>query len=1559
MENFLKNKRFFNIFLLIYLVAFLVLPQIILSDDFGNITLEEIEKYLQLPANKVEDLIYSLINLFYSEWMKGESSAFATVEENAVFNIMRNVARVQALNYLLIDVPIEVTGTIIKNAVEIVRLVSVQDISMVLDKFEKESVNQAVDYGISFLLQEEIRMTPGTIEFKYTTRKGETKVVVFQYVMIYKPVDMKRGEIVIRFYSPNYLEPPANKGSIGLIVGIYTELTHDLSPFIVDIQGIIENYEWVGEPSIKIEFPETVPDLGIKPLSLWEKYLLKPVETAIKEVEIIITKVTGESLNLVNIWDKIKSFFSEIKSFSPAALFQPSPTSSTPEELEEIKEGFTALEEEITKVESSEPEIEPNQEPEIKPKEKSIEEKLNMGEPLTLEEIQELLDDIVERIDILSQRIDGLVALSQPISEEIEEEEIIEEEEEEEVDQEEMRQKLCEKIPGSWPVKNRVIINEVAWMGNQNSANDEWMELKNINGNEVDLGGWQLLDKDGQIKIIFNDGYRISINEFLLLERTDDDSVLGVAADFIYSGGLNNTNEAIYLFDANCQLQDEVLANPDWPAGNSSSKRTMERKNDLTWQTSAELWGTPKRENSGGYYEYSGGGGSASPPVSTICSQENLTQSTYQPVIFNEIAWMGSASSSSDEWIELKNVSASTTSLNNWQLIGINTQNNENKIKIFFDGSNTINDFFLLERSDDDSVPGISADKIFSGSINDSGFILRLFNNECKLIDEVIATSTWPAGQKTPERRTMERETNLNWYTSSVTSSINDLFGTPKAENSQPVEIPPEEPQPPIVRFAENVVISEVQIAEDEFVELYNPTEADIDISDWYFSYFSSNRDWNEPYRNKNFSESGTTTIISAKNYFLIGLKGYPEENGNPNSDWQIYETEQLSNESGAVGIFSCNPKIATTSTTTLEQAIAEAKACKIDVLGWGETIVKEGKSTLPSPAGKSLARKLGINEEGYLNYIDTNDNKNDFEIQTPTPKAKNKSLYSDLDQDGVIDSFDPETIVSTTTTLEAGEYNFKDLIIRDGARLILNSSSSLSGFQGVKIKAINLTIDSNSTISADDKGFSAGAGCGEGPGGGNIGGEGGSGGGYGGKGGDCGSGIFGAKGGLSYGYLKEPTDLGSGGGGYVVAPAGAGGGAIKIEVESNLTIDGTISANGESGSYSNWGPSYSGGGSGGSIYIITNNLTGSGQILANGGDSGNNNSVYGGGGGAGGRVAVYYQTSDFSGKITAFGGLGIQSGGAGTIFVKSSTQEYGDLIIDNNNYSGATTFLDETDNTFDNLKLINGAYLILTASLNVFDSSQIENGVTLEFEGNATISTNNLILKDVSLIGKQKLFLTINVNDFLLQSSKLIGNFNITAVNLNIDSESSISADALGYFSGEGPGKGNAGGSGGSGAGYGGKGGDCPPAEGGFPYGFLEEPIDFGSGGGGFVVAPAGAGGGAIKIEIESNLTLDGTISANGENGSYSNYPGDSYSGGGSGGSIYIITNNLTGSGQILTNGGNGGNNDSFYGGGGGAGGRIAVYYQTSDFEEGNIYSNGGKGISDGGAGTIYIVSP
>jgi len=787
MENFLKSKRFFYILTLICLAGFLILPKSSLAENFENITLEDIKEHLELPAEKVESLLYSLINIFHKEWEILMVSPYSIPEEMAVPIIMREATRIQALNHLLIDAPIQTIWAIVKNATKIARVFLAKDPSVILNELEKESVEKAVGYGMSVLFENEIRVTPGAIEFRYPLQEGGFKEVIFQYIIIYKPIDNKNGKVLIRFYSLKPLEPPENRGSLGGTRGFYTELTHNLPPFIVDIQGIVENYQWKGNPSIKIEFPESVPDLGIKPLTFWEKYVLKPIESQIKEVEILVTKVTGKSLGLTDIWEKVKSFISKITTFFPAALVQ------TPE----VKEAPSATND-ASRAESQpvnpEPQLEPEPEPESK---------------LTLVELQEMLDDLAEKIDIFSRQVSELVeAKKQQTEKEIKE---IKEDEEDEEEIEELTQidkaALCKMI--GQPTRNKVIFNEIAWMGSSDSANHEWIELKNISGANINLAGWQILDKDNQIKIIFTAQPRVLSNGFWLLERTSDDSVTEVAADFIYAGSLSNQSEALYVFNENCQLQDQVLASPDWPAGDNTSKRTMERKPDLTWQTSLNPGGTPKRENSSGYVEYYAGVAPSSPEQAT----STPTQEEVPPlaVVVNEIAWMGtSATNSSDEWIELYNNSSTSIDLADWTL-SWSRGTSTHTITFSPVATTTIADygFYLLERTDDNTVKDVSADwfgSFGSGGLNNSGEKLELKDARANLIDLLDCSSGWFAGSSSPDYISMERinprlsgSDPQNWANNNQTiingldAEDNSINGTPRAQNSVYQSLPPAE----------------------------------------------------------------------------------------------------------------------------------------------------------------------------------------------------------------------------------------------------------------------------------------------------------------------------------------------------------------------------------------------------------------------------------------------------------------------------------------------------------------------------------------------------------------------------------------------------------------------------------------------------------------------------------------------------------------------------------------------------------------------------------------------
>lgn len=162
---------------------------------------------------------------------------------------------------------------------------------------------------------------------------------------------------------------------------------------------------------------------------------------------------------------------------------------------------------------------------------------------------------------------------------------------------------FCDQEIANNSINFPILINEVAWMGTSTSSSDEWIELKNISDQDVSIEDWQLLDKDKNIKVIFDKGETIKAGEFYLLERTDDESVSNISADKIYSGALKDSDEGLMLFDQYCHLIDSVSASPDWPAGHKADKRTMERGVGLSWHTySGEghlgIMGSPKQENS-------------------------------------------------------------------------------------------------------------------------------------------------------------------------------------------------------------------------------------------------------------------------------------------------------------------------------------------------------------------------------------------------------------------------------------------------------------------------------------------------------------------------------------------------------------------------------------------------------------------------------------------------------------------------------------------------------------------------------------------------------------------------------------------------------------------------------------------------------------------------------------------------------------------------------------------------------------------------------------------------
>ncbi len=155
--------------------------------------------------------------------------------------------------------------------------------------------------------------------------------------------------------------------------------------------------------------------------------------------------------------------------------------------------------------------------------------------------------------------------------------------------------------------------------------------------------------------------------------------------------------------------------------------------------------------------------------------------------------------------------------------------------------------------------------------------------------------------------------------------------------------------------------------------------------------------------------------------------------------------------------------------------------------------------------------------------------------------------------------------------------------------------------------------------------------------------------------------------GGKTYGDYRNPTSLGSGDYG-----SQAGGGAISLEVEGNLVLDGNVTADGGSSA------SYAGA-SGGSVWIRANRMSGTGTVTAKGAGSTNNNR-YGGGGG---RISIQLKAADFghtefksafTGTLSAAGGYTSSNtntryapGAAGTVYVETVADDgKGRMILSN-----------------------------------------------------------------------------------------------------------------------------------------------------------------------------------------------------------------------------------------------------------------------------------------------------
>lgn len=219
-------------------------------------------------------------------------------------------------------------------------------------------------------------------------------------------------------------------------------------------------------------------------------------------------------------------------------------------------------------------------------------------------------------------------------------------------------------------------------------------------------------------------------------------------------------------------------------------------------------------------------------------------------VIINEVMWMGSAASSTDEWLELKNMTAHDIDLSNWDIENGGTGLGGH-IEIPSGYSIKANGYFLITKKKWDETAialanDLAHDKGYTHvagmSLLNEGEQLTLENEDSLVIDST-PLGEWPAGTSNSLKQSMERNDipgdgtlAANWHTC-VSGAANGApywdatgnnFGTPLAANLSPIVMN---------EFVLNPLGDDgASRPNGEWIELYNILDEDIDVNGWYFT---------------------------------------------------------------------------------------------------------------------------------------------------------------------------------------------------------------------------------------------------------------------------------------------------------------------------------------------------------------------------------------------------------------------------------------------------------------------------------------------------------------------------------------------------------------------------------------------------------------------------------------------------------------------------------------------------------------------------------------------------
>lgn len=143
-----------------------------------------------------------------------------------------------------------------------------------------------------------------------------------------------------------------------------------------------------------------------------------------------------------------------------------------------------------------------------------------------------------------------------------------------------------------------IVINELMWGGSTKSTADEWVELRNLANQDIDISGWQIQGAATSNGILtIPDGKTIKADSYFLISnysKTSSSTILNIESDWVTTSiSLANDNPKYFLRDKNGTLIDEIEKDNGEPlAGDNNLKYSMERTDSPADGTKSKDWHT-------------------------------------------------------------------------------------------------------------------------------------------------------------------------------------------------------------------------------------------------------------------------------------------------------------------------------------------------------------------------------------------------------------------------------------------------------------------------------------------------------------------------------------------------------------------------------------------------------------------------------------------------------------------------------------------------------------------------------------------------------------------------------------------------------------------------------------------------------------------------------------------------------------------------------------------------------------------------------------------------------